>query len=105
MIHFLVALALGGQPANTYPDRWFAPDKVEHFVMSAFIQSVAYSAFRQTGMQHRGSLVGASAVTLSVGAGKELWDATGRGDPSLKDLTADIAGGAAASVLLSQTRR
>ena len=105
MLHLLIAFTIGGGQPTAYPDRWFAPDKVQHFFMSAFIQSVGYSAFRQAGMTHRSSLVGASAITFSVGAGKELWDATGRGDPSLKDLTADVAGAAAASVLLNQTRR
>jgi hypothetical protein len=37
------------------------------------------------------ALIGATTA-LSLGIGKELYDATGRGDPSFRDLTWDVIG-------------
>ncbi|MFI5228683.1 MAG: hypothetical protein ACHQWU_06425 [Gemmatimonadales bacterium] len=98
-----------GNPARDssarYADRWFAPDKAQHFFMAAFIQASAYGALRTTGLGRRGSVAGATALTSAVSVGKELWDRTHQGDPSLEDLTWDAVGMAAATVLVARTRR
>ncbi len=86
-------------------DRWFAPDKVEHFLSSAFVQSMSYGALRTTGVSHRASLAGASLTTLTVGVGKEVHDLHVKSEFSLRDLTWDVVGGAAATVLLVRTER
>lgn len=99
------ALHLGGHDEHPGGDGWFSADKAKHFFVSAFIQSASYSLLRTTGLSHKVSLAGASAMTLSLGVGKELRDKRDGGDPSLKDLTWDAAGMAAASGLLSATRR
>jgi uncharacterized protein YfiM (DUF2279 family) len=85
-------------------DRWFAPDKLKHFFMAAFVQSVSFSALRTARVDHSAALVGASAVTLTVGIGKELYDRHVKGDFSMRDLTWDAAGGGAASLLLARAR-
>jgi putative lipoprotein len=86
------------------PDRWFAPDKLKHFFMAAFVQSVSFSALRTLHVDHDAALVGASAVTLSLGVGKELYDHRVKGEFSVRDLTWDAAGAGAASLLLSRAR-
>lgn len=86
-------------------DGWFGVDKVKHFFLSAFVQSVSYSALRAVRVDHDRALIGASATTLAVGVGKELYDRHDYGHFSVRDLSWDMAGGASASVLLSQTRR
>lgn len=86
------------------PDRWFAPDKLKHFFMSAFVQSVTYGALRATDLGHRSSLIGASVVTVALGAGKELHDRHSAGDFSARDLAWDLMGGGAATLLLDRTR-
>jgi uncharacterized protein YfiM (DUF2279 family) len=65
---------------------------------------VSFSALRTARVDHDAALVGASAVTLTVGVGKELYDRHVKGDFSLRDLTWDAAGGGAASLLLSRAR-
>ncbi len=94
------ALSLHGQP-----DMKIGPDKVKHFFLSAFVQSASYAALRLGGVQHGSALAGASVVTVAVGIGKEARDARvgRRFDPH--DLAWDLAGGAAAAVLLAQSRR
>ena len=86
------------------PDRWLAPDKLKHFFMSAFVQSVSFSALRTARVDHDPALVGASAMTLTVGIGKELYDRRVKGDFSARDLAWDAAGAGAASLLLSRAR-
>ncbi len=100
MIVAIAAAALLTAPG----DRWFAPDKVKHFFMSAFVQSVAYSAARIAHADNRTALYLASAATLTVGIGKEVSDRHTAGDFSAKDLTWDVLGGAAATIVLTRTR-
>ncbi len=85
-------------------DHWFAPDKVKHFFVSAFVQSVSYSALRAARADDRQAILGASAVSLAVGVGKEWHDRRAGGDFSLKDLTWDVAGAGAATLVLRRTR-
>lgn len=86
-------------------DHWFAADKAKHFFTAAFVQSVAFGAFRAAGATRAASLGGATAVSSLVSVGKELYDRRTGGDASAKDLVWDAAGIIAASVALNQTRR
>lgn len=105
MLSLLLILHLSGPGDHPGGDNWLGVDKVKHFFMGAFVQSVSYSAVRLTGVRHGPSLWAASGVTASVSVGKELWDRHSGGTPSLKDLTWDAAGAAAASVLLQHSVR
>jgi len=100
-VTLLLVLALQGQPA----DRWFSPDKIKHFFMAAFVQSVGYSVLRATQMGHRSSLVGASAGSVAVSIGKELSDARRTGLFSKRDLVWDAAGIGTSTLLLERTAR
>jgi uncharacterized protein YfiM (DUF2279 family) len=73
--------------------------------MGAFVQRVGYSAVRATGASHGTSLVVATGITAAVSIGKEAWDAHSGGTPSLRDLTWDAAGAAAATLLLQHSVR
>ena len=85
-------------------DHWFGGDKVKHFFMSAFVESVTYSALRASNVRHDPALVAASSLTLGVGIGKEIHDHHAYGQFSVKDLTWDVAGNAAAAAVLVHTR-
>jgi uncharacterized protein YfiM (DUF2279 family) len=98
---FLFVLALQAQPA----DRWFSSDKVKHFFLAAFVQSVSYSALRATQLGHRSSLVGATAGSAVVSIGKELSDARRTGLFSKRDLVWDAAGIGASTLMLDRTAR
>jgi uncharacterized protein YfiM (DUF2279 family) len=102
-IALLFTLHFGGSPASR--DGWFSADKTKHFLASAFVQSVSFSALRSTSMSRSASLEGATAVSGTVGVGKELYDKWFGGDPSLKDLAWDAGGIATVSLLLVRTQR
>ena len=105
MLKLLVVLGLHANAAGTNAsDPWLVADKLKHFLSSAFVQSVAYSTLRATGVRNGPALAGATAVTLTVGVGKELWDRAGHGDPSVRDFTWDVLGAGAASVMLNRSR-
>jgi uncharacterized protein YfiM (DUF2279 family) len=95
-----------GQAAIAHQDAWFGIDKLKHFFMSAFIESVAYSALQAAHVNHRPALGGAIGVTMAVGIGREIHDKRTPGNIfSVRDLTWDAVGATAGAVLLSQTRR
>ena len=95
-----------GQVAVVHRDSWFAMDKLKHFFMSAFIESVSYSALQAMGVRHRPAMGAAIGVTVGFGIGREIHD---RGVPgnifSVRDLTWDALGTGAGAVLLSHTIR
>jgi putative lipoprotein len=105
MLTFLLVLRLQGPGDHPGGDSWFGVDKVKHFFMGAFVQSVAYSAVRTTGASHSASLVAASGVTAGVSVGKEMWDAHSGGTPSGRDLAWDALGAGAATLLLQRSAR
>jgi putative lipoprotein len=100
---FWIVFAFAPQAVSA--DRWFGSDKIQHFVSSAFVQAMGYSALRVGGAAHSTALLGASVATAAVGVTKEWHDRNTQGDFSGRDLVWDAAGGGAMSVLLTQTRR
>ena len=105
MLALVLALQLHAPGDHPSGDSWFGVDKVKHFFMGAFVQSVAYSAIRASGGSHTASLTGATGVTAGVSVAKELWDAHSGGTPSVRDLVWDAAGAGTATVLLRRSVR
>jgi uncharacterized protein YfiM (DUF2279 family) len=102
----LVANLIYAQAAVIHQDSWFGADKIKHFFMSAFIESVTYSALQAARVNHRPALGGAIGVTLAIGVAREIHDKRTPGNIfSVRDLTWDVVGTTAGAVLLSQTRR
>lgn len=107
---FLVSVAfvppqLGAQATHSRPrDSWFGSDKVKHFLMSAFIESLTFSGLQAAGAHRNASFAGAIGVTAVFGIGKEIHDKQ-RGEPfSLHDIAWDTAGGASAFLMLRHTQ-
>lgn len=85
------SLLPAGARAAEY-DPWLGPDKALHFSLSAGLAGGGYavsSAFVDEPV-HR-LLIGGS-FALGLGVAKELYDATGAGTPSWKDLAWDVVG-------------
>lgn len=97
-----------GQAAVTqpHPDAWFGLDKIKHFFMSAFIESVSYSALQAARVNHRSAMAGAIGITIGLGIGREIHDKRVPGNIfSVRDLTWDVIGTGAGAALLSHTIR
>ncbi|UCB52676.1 MAG: hypothetical protein JSV10_00870 [Candidatus Zixiibacteriota bacterium] len=75
-------------------DKWFARDKAEHLVASAFLSGVSCSVFRDFyDNRERSSVYFSAALTFTLGLGKEFYDReTPQGKFSYKDLVADVLG-------------
>jgi uncharacterized protein YfiM (DUF2279 family) len=102
LVHFAVARP----PIDDIPDSWFGIDKVKHFFMSAFIESVSYSALQAAHANHRPALAGAIGITAAFGLGKEIHDYRNPNNHfSIKDLSWDAIGAGAGVILLSHTIR
>lgn len=83
---------------------WLGTDKVKHFLVSAFVQSVGYSASRAAGLgRAQAQAVGGGAVVV-VGIWKEVRDRRRGGPVSTADLVWDAAGATSAAALLNGTR-
>ena len=86
-------------------DSWFGSDKIKHFLMSAFIESVTFSGLQAAGAHRNASFAGAIGATAVFGIGKEFHDKQ-RGEAfSLHDIAWDTAGGGAAFLMLRHTQR
>jgi len=95
-----LALSLTGPP-----DNWFGPDKLKHFFVGAFTQSVAYSALQLGRVRHDRALAGAWAVTAAVSIAKEVHDKRSYGLFSVRDLVWDAAGAGAATLVIRRAVR
>ena len=74
------------------PDPWFGRDKALHFTATA---SLALAGYGGAALKTADPLTRAAAgatLGLGVGIAKELFDLTGAGDASWRDLTWDVVG-------------
>ena len=55
-------------------DSWFGIDKIKHFFMSAFIESVSYSVLQAANVKRRPGLGAAIGVTAAFGVAREIHD-------------------------------
>lgn len=79
-------------PALAADDPWFGRDKALHFGASAVIAGGGYGGSALFSEDERVRLAVGGGLALGAGIAKELWDLSGRGNASLKDLTWDAAG-------------
>jgi putative lipoprotein len=97
---FSFALSLVSRPAAASdPDPWLGPDKALHFGLSLGLAAGGYAASTPWLEKRSERALFGGAFSLTLGAGKELWDLTGHGDPSWRDFTWDMLGTAAGVAL------
>jgi putative lipoprotein len=85
-------------------DSWFGIDKIKHFFISAFIESVAYSGLQAAGVNRRPAVAAAIGITAAVGVAREIHDKRKPGNRfSYRDLTWGGLGIAAGATLVTRT--
>jgi len=88
----VLTTALWSGSAHADQDDWFGRDKLLHFSVSAGLAAGGYG-IATTFVDARGhALAIGGGFAFGLGIAKELYDATGAGDPSWKDLTWDAIG-------------
>lgn len=97
------ALLLAATVAADTGDTWLGRDKLKHFMLSAFVHSVAFSAARAVA-DRRPAQVAAGGAVLAAGALKEVLDRRGGRRFSVADIAWGAAGGAAAASLMNGSR-
>lgn len=73
-------------------DDFFGPDKALHFGVSAGISAGGYALSALVLERPWQRALAGAGLALSAGVAKELWDLSGHGDPSWKDLAWDGIG-------------
>jgi len=75
-------------------DPWFGRDKALHFSFSAVLAGAGYggAALLTESEDRRWRLLAGAGVALTAGIGKELYDLSGHGDASARDLAWDAVG-------------
>jgi putative lipoprotein len=75
-------------------DPWLGHDKVLHFSVSIALGAGGYGASALWVEPRRQRALLGGAFALTVGGAKELYDLSGRGDPSWRDFSWDVLGSA-----------
>lgn len=93
----LLALLSVGMPATARAeeDPWFGPDKAKHFGASAVLAAGGYGIGAVAFEERSSALLLGGGIALTAGVGKEVYDATGAGSASGRDLVWDVVGTAA----------
>jgi putative lipoprotein len=73
-------------------DDWFGSDKALHFGVSVALSGGGYAASTLVFDRRWQRATTGAVFSLSLGAGKELYDLSGHGDASWKDFTWDVIG-------------
>jgi uncharacterized protein YfiM (DUF2279 family) len=85
-------------------DRWFGPDKVQHFWASYAAVAFTFGGATAAGLDRGPALATAVAAGVIAGVAKELDDARRGWGFSVRDLAMDGLGIAAAFLLLREVR-
>lgn len=86
-------------------DALFGPDKVKHFLIAGFVESVMFSGLQAAGANRNAARSGAISAAAAASIGRELHDRKTKGLFSIPDLVWDALGVGAALVVLNKTQK
>jgi uncharacterized protein YfiM (DUF2279 family) len=86
-------------------DTWLGSDKVKHFFLAGFIESMTFGVLQAAGANRHAAFNGAIGAAAIASIGKEVHDKKTKGLFSLGDLTWDALGAGAAGLVLRKTQR
>lgn len=86
-------------------DEIFGPDKIKHFFIAGFVESMTFAGAQAVGANHSSAPAAAIGVTAAVSIGRELHDRRKKGLFSIRDLAWDALGAAAALLVLSHAQK
>ena len=105
----LIAIAVVGcaSPRATLlpaPDPIFGVDKVKHFFIAGFIESMTFAGLQAAGTERSTARFGAIGTTAVVSFGREIHDRRTKGLFSTRDLFWDGLGAGAALIVINKTQ-
>jgi putative lipoprotein len=86
------ALVAAGPARAEEADPWLGRDKALHFGACAVISAGGHGAAALATDDLRVRVGVGAGAGLAAGVAKEVWDLSGHGDPSARDLAWDVAG-------------
>jgi uncharacterized protein YfiM (DUF2279 family) len=104
-MNYLLCLCLSLSAPQEPADRWFAEDKVKHFLTSFAATTITAGGARMVGLDVRPAAYAGAGVAAGLGVWKEVRDARiPAASASFRDLVWDGAGIAAGTAVMLQVR-
>lgn len=100
-----VGQAVADARAGARGEPWLGQDKVKHFFMAGFVESMGFGALQAAGANRGAAFAGAIAITAAAAVGREIHDRRTKGVFSPSDLAWGTAGAVAALLILTRTQR
>jgi hypothetical protein len=107
LITVLTALPLAAH-AQSRPkpaDPVFGVDKVKHFFIVGFVESMSFASLQAAGSGRSTAKTGAIAAAAVVSLGREIHDRRTKGLFSVRDLVWDAIGASAALIVINKTQK
>ena len=102
-------LSAGASLAQTHATKAkepaFGPDKVKHFLIAGFVETVAFSGLQAVGASRNAARSGALAAVIGASVGREVHDRKTKGLFSIPDLVWDALGAGAALLIINKTQK
>ncbi|MEO5589750.1 MAG: hypothetical protein ABIS03_09200 [Gemmatimonadaceae bacterium] len=101
----LLPIAARAQPAAPkLGDRNFGPDKVKHFFVVGFVESMTFAGLQALGANRGPARAGAISAAVVISLGREIHDRRTKGLFSFRDLAWDAIGASAALLVINKTQ-
>ena len=91
--------------AQKAADSFFGVDKVKHFFIAGFVESLTFAGLQAAGANRSTARSVAIGTTITVSLGREIHDRRTKGHFSVRDLAWDALGAGAALLVLNKTQR
>jgi hypothetical protein len=104
MLLITVPSFAGAQSRPKPADPVFGVDKVKHFFIAGFVETMTFSGLQAAGANRSPARAGAIGATAVVSLGREIHDRRKKGLFSVKDLVWDALGAGAALLVINKTR-
>ena len=92
-------------PGPRVKDSIVGIDKLKHFLLSGFVESVTFASLQAVGANRSASLTGALGAAATISIGREVHDRRTSGLFSFGDLVWDALGAGAAMLILTRIGR
>lgn len=105
MVLLLPVTAFAQQKVTRPGDPVFGVDKVKHFFIAGFVESMTFSGALAAGVNRGGAKTSAISLTAAVSLAREIHDRRTKGLFSIRDLAWDAIGATAAMLILNRTQK